>query len=601
MQKIATTMSARGDLIRRMESNDLLKGLSQEIYYFLADMSEVWSYESGETLVELNEPSHTFYLLVEGHAGVLLEGGQEVAELGPSDGFGEVGLLLELSRSATVVAKDTVTVMCVSKEHFFQCFDRFPTFGRMMSLVLARRLSDTLTKVPELGEDAEIPSVEVLQLLPEPFIQRSRILPMSVDGNRLTIGFVDEPSTEMIERVRQFLPSMELDVCSISASFFNTVLQGFSGLAEQDDVEEDIADGSAMPSKLQKLLERVVAEGASDLHLAARRKPHWRIDGVMTPIQDAAKLSGQETYDLLRPLMQQRSIDAFENHNEVDFAISLGNYARFRVNLFQGNGGASAVLRLIPSRILTAGQLGLPPVVLELAQQPKGLVLVTGATGSGKSTTLAAMVDYLNRNQQLHIMTLEDPIEFVHSSQRSLVNQREIGTHTDGFKQALKSALRQDPDVVLVGELRDQETVQLALEVANTGHLVFGTLHTMNAISSIDRMVDIFPADQQNQVRSTMAEVLRGVISQTLCKKRDGGRVAAIEVLVVNQAVSGQIRRGQTNQLETVMQTGKNLGNQLLRDALSDLVRRNVITFDEGMKKSIDKAQFAKIFGRPHR
>ena len=211
------------------------------------------------------------------------------------------------------------------------------------------------------------------------------------------------------------------------------------------------------------------------------------------------------------------------------------------------------------------------------------------------------MVDYLNRNQQLHIMTLEDPIEFVHSSQRSLVNQREIGTHTDGFKQALKSALRQDPDVVLVGELRDQETVQLALEVANTGHLVFGTLHTMNAISSIDRMVDIFPADQQNQVRSTMAEVLRGVISQTLCKKRDGGRVAAIEVLVVNQAVSGQIRRGQTNQLETVMQTGKGLGNQLLRDALSDLVRRNVITFDEGMKKSIDKAQFAKIFGRPHR
>ena len=182
MQKIATTMSARGDLIRRMESNDLLKGLSQEIYYFLADMSEVWSYESGETLVELNEPSHTFYLLVEGHAGVLLEGGQEVAELGPSDGFGEVGLLLELSRSATVVAKDTVTVMCVSKEH--QCFDRFPTFGRMMSLVLARRLSDTLTKVPELGEDAEVPSVEVLQLLPEPFIQRSRIcrcLSMAID------------------------------------------------------------------------------------------------------------------------------------------------------------------------------------------------------------------------------------------------------------------------------------------------------------------------------------------------------------------------------------------------------------------------------------
>ena len=221
MKKISTTMSARGELIRRMESNDLLQGLSQEIYYFLADMSEVYTYDGGEVLVELNEPSHTFYLMVEGHAAVLLDGGQEVAELGPSDGFGEVGLLLELARSATVVAKDAVTVMCISKDHFFQCFDRFSEFGRMMSLVLARRLSDTLTKVPSMTPDLDMPSVDVLQLLPQPFVQRSRILPLSITGNRLVVGFVDEPSTEMIERVRQFLPSMELEVCSISSSFFN--------------------------------------------------------------------------------------------------------------------------------------------------------------------------------------------------------------------------------------------------------------------------------------------------------------------------------------------------------------------------------------------
>ena len=256
------------------------------------------------------------------------------------------------------------------------------------------------------------------------------------------------------------------------------------------------------------------------------------------------------------------------------------------------------MLRLIPSRILTVGQLGLPKVVLELAQQPKGLVLVTGATGSGKSTTLAAMVDYLNRTQSIHIITLEDPIEFVHESHQALVNQREVGTHTDTFKAALRSALRQDPDVVLVGELRDQETVQLALEVANTGHLVFGTLHTMNAVSSIDRIVDIFPVDQQNQIRSSLSEVLRGVISQTLCKKRSGGRVAALEVLVVNQAVSGQIRTGKSTQIESTMQTGKGLGNRLLRESLAELVRTNVITYEEGLKRSIDKALFTRIIGK---
>ena len=326
--------------------------------------------------------------------------------------------------------------------------------------------------------------------------------------------------------------------------------------------------------------------------------PHWRIDGVMRSMQDVAKTGTKEVFELLKPTMREQSIEDFEVRNETDFAIALENHARFRVNLFRDNNGISAVLRLIPSRILTVGQLGLPKVVLELAQQPKGLVLVTGATGSGKSTTLAAMVDYLNRTQPIHIITLEDPIEFVHESHQALVNQREVGTHTETFKAALRSALRQDPDVVLVGELRDQETVQLALEVANTGHLVFGTLHTMNAISSIDRIVDIFPADQQNQIRSSLAEVLRGVISQTLCKKRSGGRVAALEVLVVNQAVSGQIRRGQSNQLETVMQTGRGLGNQLLRESLAELVRRNVITYEEGLKRSIDKAQFARIIGK---
>ncbi len=602
MEKVATTMQSRGDLIARMQQNNLFKGLPSEVYQYLADLSDVWSFNPNEVIVEHSEDSHTYYLIIEGEAVVSLEGGQQVASLGPADGFGEVGLLLDTPRSATVTARSAVKVMCVLRAQFFQCFKRFPEFGRLLSTLLAQRLSDTLTQVPAMASDTELPETEVVNLLPQPLMQRLRVLPLSIEENRLTVGFVDEPQPEIVERVQQFLPSMEIQVCSITSQYFNAVFQTVSGLAtdssdEESEESEEGADG-VMPSKLRILLERMVSEGASDLHLSARRRPHWRVDGVMKSMQDVAKSRVHEVYELLKPVMRPQSIEDFEARKETDFAISLEQHARFRVNLFQDNNGTSAVLRLIPSRILTVGQLGLPPVVLELAQQPKGLVLVTGATGSGKSTTLAAMVDYLNRTQPIHIITLEDPIEFVHTSQQALVNQREVGTHTDSFKAALRSALRQDPDVVLVGELRDKETVQLALEVANTGHLVFGTLHTMNAISSIDRIVDIFPADQQNQIRSSLAEVLRGVISQTLCKKRTGGRVAALEVLVVNQAVSGQIRRGQSNQLETAMQTGKGLGNQLLRESLADLVRRNVIAADEGLKKSIDKAQFAKIIGR---
>lgn len=598
MQRVPTTMQSRGELIARMQQNNLFRGLPSGVYQFLADLSEVWSFAPTEVIVEHGQQSDTYHLIVEGEAIVSLKGGQQVAMLQPTDGFGEVGLLLNTPRSASVIAKSYVKVLCVSQSQFMQCFSRFPEFGKLLSTLLAQRLSDTLTQVPTVASDTEIPSGEVLNLLPQPLLQRLRVLPLSVEDNRLTVGFVDEPQPEIVERIQQFLPSMEIRVCTISSHFFNQAMQTISGLGEHTEEEAEENVQQVVPSKLRTLLGRMVSEGASDLHLSARVRPHWRIDGVVKVLRDVAKTGSTEVYDLLKPIMREDSIEEFNLRKETDFAISLDKYARFRVNLFQDHNGVSAVLRFIPTKILTVGQLGLPKIVLELAQLPKGLVLVTGATGSGKTTTLAAMVDYLNRTQPIHIITLEDPIEFVHESNQALVNQREIGVHTESFKEALRSALRQDPDVVLVGELRDQETVQLALEVANTGHLVFGTLHTMNALSSIDRIVDIFPADQQNQIRSSLSEVLRGVISQTLCKKRTGGRVAAIEVLVVNQAVAGQIRSGKSTQLESTMQIGKGLGNQLLRESLAELVRTNVITYEEGLKRSIDKALFARIIGK---
>ena len=565
MERVPTTMQSRGDLIDRMQQNNLFRGLPSGVYQFLADLSEVWSFMPTEMIVEHGKQSDTYYLIVEGEAIVALKSGQQVATLHPADGFGEVGLLLNTPRSASVIAKTYVKVLCVSQSQFMQCFSRFPEFGKLLSTLLAQRLSDTLTQVPTLGSDTEVPSAEILNLLPLPMVERLRVLPLSVEDNHLTVGFVDEPQPEIVDRI-EFLPSMEIQVCSISSQFFNQAMQNISGIGDNEEESSSEELTQYMPPKLRTLLGRMVSEGASDLHLSARHRPYWRIDGVMKSMNDVSKMGVNEVFELLQPMMKEKSIEAFTHRNETDFAIELEDYARFRVNLFKDHNGSSAVLRLIPSRILTVGQLGLPKVVLELAQQPKGLVLVTGATGSGKSTTLAAMVDYLNRTQSIHIITLEDPIEFVHQSRQALINQREVGDHTDTFKDALRSALRQDPDVVLVGELRDQETIQLALEVANTGHLVFGTLHTMNAISSIDRIVDIFPAEQQNQIRSSLSEVLRGVVSQTLCKKRTGGRVAALEVLVVNQAVSGRFEAARPPSDPPA--DGKGFGNRLLKNPL---------------------------------
>jgi len=309
-------------------------------------------------------------------------------------------------------------------------------------------------------------------------------------------------------------------------------------------------------------------------------------------------LGEEEVLEWVEPSMREATRLEFSDRKDTDFAIRLDQQARFRVNLFEDNDGIGAVLRLIPSKILSVGQLGLPGHILKLAQLPKGLILVTGATGSGKSTTLAAMIDFVNRNKNLHIITLEDPIEYVHTSQNCLVNQREIHTNTAGFNPALRAALRQDPDIVLVGELRDRETIQLALEVANTGHLVFATLHTASAITTIDRVVNIFPAEKQNQIRASLSENLKGVISQTLLKKRGGGRVAAVEMLIVNAAVANLIRRGHTNQIQTHMETGRRHGNRLMNDALMKLIQDGAVHFDEAISKTLDKEDLSKRCGR---
>ena len=342
-------------------------------------------------------------------------------------------------------------------------------------------------------------------------------------------------------------------------------------------------------------LEFLIEQKASDMHMSSDTPVAYRIDGEMV-FTDTPPLSSDEIEALAFEIMPQRNIDQFKACNDTDLAYSLPTGDRFRVNIFRDLHGVGIVTRLIPANILTFEQLNLPPVIADLCTLSKGLVLVTGPTGSGKSTTLATMVDYINRNRTDHIITIEDPVEFVHPNKKCLINHREIGRHTNSFAAALRAALREDPDIVLVGEMRDLETVEIALETAETGHLVFGTLHTTTAASTADRIIQQFPANRQEQIRAMLSGSLKGIVAQTLCKRKGRGRIAALEILVVTAAVSNLIRENKIFQIPSVIQTGHKLGMRSLNGSLLDIVQRDIVTPEEALFKSIDRNDLRKMF-----
>jgi twitching motility protein PilT len=346
-------------------------------------------------------------------------------------------------------------------------------------------------------------------------------------------------------------------------------------------------------AELDKYLMMMVEHGASDLHFCTGCRPMFRKDGSIVRLrEDEVNVHWAKT--MLYEIMPKRSEDEYNQTSDTDFAYELPGYGRFRVNVFRDHKGMCGVFRLIPTKILSFEQLQLPEAVKKFCTLSKGLVLVTGPTGSGKSTTLAAMIDHINKNRDEHIITIEDPVEFVHQNQRCLVNQREVHSHTASFKTALRAALREDPDIVLVGEMRDLETTHIAIETAETGHLVFGTLHTTTAISTIDRLIDQFPAEQQQQIRTMLASTLKGVVAQNLLKKRGGGRVAALEVLIVNQAVSMLIREAKNAQIMSIMQTGRKDGMTLLNQELTRLVKTDLVEPEEAYHRCADKPDLLK-------
>jgi twitching motility protein PilT len=627
-QQLALDSELLPRVVTALGQSPLFSQLSQDVLAQVAQRAVLLAADIGDVIMEQGEASDSFFVLLAGEVTVSVrrEGDLvEIVRLLPADSIGEMGLLLREPRSATVVASGRVLLLRFDLDTFQVMYDRIPGFGLGLSRALAARLQSASRQIPmsALPDDTPL-DPEVMSMLPLDFINRHRAVPVSQQGNTLIVGFVDDASPRVLQAARQLLPGMDIRPQRITVGLFERAISAYAGvpgwsagpvgLQPPEEPVRDATTTTASPTtaststpapgprsspRLDAVLRRLVAEGGSDLHISGGQRPRWRIDGEMLEIADTNPLGADEVWTLLEPIMEERSKKAFSDDNDADFAYAIPGIARFRVNIFRDKGGVGAVMRVIPARILTFEQLNLPPVCARLCELPKGLVLVTGPTGSGKSTTLAAMIDAINKNRTDHIITLEDPIEFVHQSLGCMINQREVGPHTKSFSRALRAALREDPDIVLVGEMRDLETVSLALETANTGHLVFGTLHTATAISTIDRIIDLFPAEQQSQVRAVTADVLKGVIAQTLCKKVGGGRIAALETLVVSFAIANLVREGKIHQIASSMSTSRAQGNVLLNEALATLVAEGKVDYQEALARAVDKADLARRCNKP--
>jgi twitching motility protein PilT len=604
METLTVDSGLQETIVAALGQCPLFRALKPELLPQLLKAAEAVRFEPGEAIIQQGDPSDSFLVLIEGEAAVVGEKASgdkmELGRIPKPSSVGEVGLLLGEPRTATVAAATAVVALRFGAKAFEAMFQKIPNFGLGLSAGLAYRLQQVSGRVPlpEYDVAAAPPSPEVVSVLPFEFVQRHRVVPLKQEGNVLTLGLVDDPSSQVLRSVHEQVPGVEIHPVRVSAQAFGEVLRAHGGVAGWRAAPAAPEAAAAQPRapKLDPMLERVVAEGASDLHLSPGHKPHWRIDGDIQEIADAASIGPDHVLELLSPVLSPRHRTQFAEEHDTDFAYAIPGLARFRVNMFRDANGVGAVFRQIPSKILTFEQLGLPAVLKDLCGIPKGLILVTGPTGSGKSTTLAAMIDHINKTRRAHIITVEDPIEFVHKSQASLVNQREIGGHTRSFSRALRAALREDPDIILVGELRDRETVALALEAANTGHLVFATLHTNTAVTAVDRVVDQFPAEEQAQARSVLSEVMRGVVAQTLCKRMGGGRLAALEVLIVNYAVANLIREAKTVQITSIMQSSRAQGMSLLNDELMRLVEGKKIELSEAMAAAVDKPDMARRF-----
>lgn len=636
-----------------LRQSPLLSTTGKATLEALLPHAKLLEFDAGEPVMREGNAAESFFLLLMGEASIYITDqttgeAVELTRIKPVEAIGESALLTDSPRSASVVALKGSYFLEISSEGFNLLLDQVPVFSRKLSQSLATRLVavEKRMPMPEVPrERLSVPPRELVQRLPDEFIRKERVLPLLDAEGTVTIGYVDKPTRQQLEAVRSAFAGRRVRSARIAARDFDDLLAslgmaaapaaapGATGAGGADMMKALVDQlaaltagagagaGSAVAAtargprpkratlttgvvasvnqleRIEPILRRMLDVGASDLHLSARQVARWRIDGDMHPITDFPTPAENEVYEIMKALIPDRALEEFQEHSDCDFAFALEGIARFRCNLFRDENGASAVFRLVPMTIPSMDQVGLPKGAQRLCELNQGLVLVCGPTGSGKSTTLGAMIDHINNTRRVHVVTIEDPIEFHHESKVAMITQREVGKNTSGFYRAMRASLREDPDIVLVGELRDPETMALAIETAQTGHLVFSTLHTNTAIGTIDRIIDMFPVEQHSQIRTSLSDVLKGVINQNLCRRIGGGRVGAFETLIVNSAVSNLIRQAKNNQIVTVMTTNKQAGNCMMNEDLESLVKNGTISTQEAVLRSPDRQDMRQRLG----
>ena len=610
--------------------------------------SRLVEFEANEAVLREGERPENFWVVLMGEVVIDRADRQtgervRLAQLAQNDSLGELGLLLERPRTATATCtKQTYTVQ-FDQRGFDYLMDRIPGFARRLGRTLAERLATRNLDVgfPEVTSADVSPTPDLVKILPPEMIQSHKVFPV-----------VDHPRRDVVAAVRGALGGLELQVRRIQSCDHDQLMERFNLLPEP--VVEAVIEPPSAPvpapaaeppmstdalarveatramvaapeaqlplregarpyqhsgthtsviakrsdlGRIEPLVRQMIDVNASDLHLSALQVPRWRIDGDIYEIPNTEINSEGDVMELLAPVITGPALEEFQSHHDADFAFAIEGLARFRVNIFRDENGISAALRLIPMHTPSMEQLGLPKAARTFTGINAGLVLVCGPTGSGKSTTLSAMIDYINVHRPVHIVTIEDPIEFQHTSKTAMVTQREVGKNALSFQRGLRASLREDPDVVLVGELRERATLELALQTAQTGHLVLSTLHTSTAIGTVDRIIDMFGVDQHAQVRSVLADVLKGVINQHLCKRTGGGRIAAFECLVGGTAVSNCIRQGKNHQIATIMTTNKSQGHRLMNEDLAELFQSKLIDAGEALSHSPDRKDLRARLG----
>lgn len=599
-------MSAYLDqVIEVLGRSPLFHGLEHESLQAAAEHAELLRFDHDEALACQGDPSDAFLLLVEGGATVALEPEGDdpgppliLARISPPDSIGEMGVLLEQPRSASVYADGGAIVLRFDASRFHAMLLRHPYFGLVMCRTLAGRLHAASRRIPlpELGDPLIEPEARARELLPVEFQIRHRVVPLDLRGDTVRLGCVDPLDPDVIERIRRLLPGLRLRMVRITADYFDSTMRAAGGTGWLAALDQGPADAGELldpavfelgGSRLEAVLRRMVAEGASELHLAAGRAPRWRVDGALLPLRDGGPLGAEEAFDLVLGLVPHPNLLAgFEEAHAFELTHEIAELARFRIRLTRDTHGIGALIRPIPLRVPTAAQLGLPAALTDLLDRPRGLILVAGAHGAGRSTTMAALVEHINRHRAVHVITLEDPIGCVHPSETALVVQREIGQHCADLRDGLDAARRDEPDVVVIGDL-SEPAAPAAVELAATGRLIIAGLAAEGAVDAIERLLAMYDADDRAAAARTLSRCLLGVSSQVLARRKGGGRLAAFELLVLDADGAADLAAEAFDHLAERRRA-------TLEAALAERVERGEVEPDEALRVAPDPTELKR-------